>query len=133
MFESRGLTVGNTLLVSRRRWMLRIPVGLWKRNVRSEARRAAARLEFLSPSHHRVRNFVVTELARGLQPLGPDRIAAGVGLGTDQVGEILDELEDGLTFLYRSDGRNVDWAYPVTAANTPHRVSLDTGERFFAA
>jgi hypothetical protein len=38
-----------------------------------------------------------------------------------------------LTFLYRGDGRNVDWAYPVTVEQTPHRVTFDNGERFFAA
>jgi hypothetical protein len=113
--------------------MIRVPAFVWKGNVRSEARRSAARLEFMGPAHHRIRNFVVTELAGAQQPLSPEAIADGVGLETGRVGEILDELEAQLTFLYRSDGRNVDWAYPVTAQRTPHRVTLDTGDRFFGA
>ena len=125
--------MGDTLLMRRKRRMFRVPAALWKHNVRSEARRASARLEFMGPAHHRVRNFVVTELPRAQQPLSPKAIAEGLGLGTGQVQEILDELEAQLTFLYRSDGRNVDWAYPVTAEKTPHRVTLDNGERFFAA
>ena len=121
------------MLMRRKQRMIRVPTAVWKRNVRSEARRAAARLEFMGPAHHRIRNFVVTELAGAQQPLSPEAIAAGVGLDIGRVGEVLDELEARLTFLYRSDGHNVDWAYPVTAEKTPHRVTLDTGDRFFGA
>ena len=117
----------------RKRRMFRLPAAIWKRTVRSEAHRAAARLEFMGADHHRIRNFVVAELPRAQQPLSPERIAAGVGLEIERVQEILDELEAQLTFLYRRDGLNVDWAYPVTAEKTPHRVTLDNGERFFAA
>ena len=133
MGEGRGISVGETLLMRRKRRMFRLPAAIWKRNVRLEARRAAGRLELMGPAHHRVRNFVVTELPRAQQPLSPEAIAVGVGLEIERVGEILDELEAHLTFLYRRDGRNDDWAYPVTAENTPHRVTLDNGERFFAA
>jgi hypothetical protein len=38
-----------------------------------------------------------------------------------------------MTFLYRSDGINVDWAYPAAAAVTPHRVRFDSGETLYAA
>jgi hypothetical protein len=117
----------------RKRRLFRVPEAIWKHNVRMEARRAAARLEFMGPDHHRVRNFVVTVLPRVQQPLSPEAIAAGIGLETERVVEILDALEARLTFLYRSDGRNVDWAYPVTAEETPHRVTFDNGERFFGA
>ena len=74
--------MGDTLLMRRKQRMFRVPAVVWKRNVRSEARRAAARLEFMGPAHHRVRNFVVTELPRAQQPLSPEAIAAGVGLET---------------------------------------------------
>ena len=104
-----------------------------KLSVRLEARRAAVRLEFMGPDHHVVRNFVVAELPRAQQPLTPDVIAQGVELELERVRGILDELKAQLTFLYRRDGHNVDWAYPVTTEQTPHRVTLDTGERFFGA
>jgi hypothetical protein len=113
--------------------MLRVPAAIWKRNVRSEARGIATRLEFMGPEHHRIRNFVVAELAREQQRLSPEAIVEGVGLETEKVQEVLDDLEAQLTFLYRTDGHNVDWAYPVTADETPHRVTFDNGERFFAA
>ena len=129
----RGIFMGDTLLIRRKRRMLRVPAVVWKRNVRSDARRVAARLEFMGPDHHRIRNYVVAELARVQTPLSAAAIAPRVGLESDQVGEIIDELEAKLTFLYRRDGRNVDWAYPVTAEKTPHLVTLDNGERFFSA
>ena len=113
--------------------MLRVPAAIWKRNVRSEARGIATRLEFMGPEHHQIRNFVVTELARTQQPLSPDLIGDKVGFAAEQVREILETLEARLTFLYRTDGHDVDWAYPVTAEETPHRVTFDNGERFFAA
>jgi len=125
--------VSDSLLIRRKRRMSRIPPAIWKHNVRSEAKRAGARLEFMGSAHHRVRTFVVTELPRAQQSLSPETIAAGVGLKTRRVRGILDELETQLTFLYRRDGRNVDWAYPVTLEETPHRVTLDSGERFFGA
>lgn len=129
----REILVGDTLLMRRKRRMFRLPAAIWRRNVRSEAHRAAARLEFMGPDHHRIRRFVVAELPRAQQSLSPEAIAAGVSLDIERVREILDELEAQLAFLYRRDGRNVDWAYPVTAEKTPHRVTLDNGERFFAA
>lgn len=113
--------------------MVRIPALLWKRDVRAEAERASARLEFMGPTHHSVRNFAVTALARTGQPLSPAAIADALDLDTEDVTQVLDELEARLTFLYRRDGHNVDWAYPVTTETTPHRVLLDGGDRFFAA
>ena len=125
--------MGDTLLMRRKRRMIRVPAAIWKHRVRGEARVAAARLKFMGPDHHRIRNFVVTELRRAHEPLSPGTIAEGVGIETERVREILDELEANRTFLYRRDGHNVDWAYPVTTEETPHQVTFDNGERFFAA
>jgi len=46
---------------------------------------------------------------------------------------ILDELEKKMTFLYRDEQGAVLWAYPVTAARTPHRITFSSGERISAA
>ena len=131
--HTEEVLVSNSLLIRRKRRTSRIPPAIWKHNVRSEAKGAGARLKFMGSAHHLVRTFVVTELPRAQQSLSPETIAVGVGLEIERVLEILDELEEQLTFLYRRDGRNVDWAYPVTVEETPHRVTLDSGERFFGA
>jgi hypothetical protein len=63
----------------------------------------------------------------------PEYIARELGLEESRVTEILDELERRLIFLFRPGGRDVVWAYPVTAEPTPHRVAFSSGERVFAA
>jgi hypothetical protein len=60
-------------------------------------------------------------------------IARGLGLPLGRVQEILDELERNMRFLYRGDGENVTWAYPVTIDRTPHHAAFSTGEQTYAA
>jgi Tfp pilus assembly protein PilZ len=44
--------------------MIPVPGCIWRTLVRAAARKTAAGLEFMSEDHHRVRDFVVTELPR---------------------------------------------------------------------
>ena len=87
----------------------------------------------MSEGHHRIRNWVVTELPRVGKPLSPERIARELRLPLDQVVGILDDLEKHMTFLFRDEQGAVEWAYPVTVAQTPHRVIFSSGERVNAA
>ena len=113
--------------------MIRVPGFLWKRMVRTEGRQGRRRLDFFGPAHHQVRDFVVSEIGRTGRPVPPQQIAERTGLPIERVTQLLDDLEHNMTFLFRSNGHDVDWAYPVTADRTPHRVRLDSGERFFGA
>ncbi len=90
-------------------------------------------LSFMSVDHHRVRNFVVSELPRAGQALPPETIASRLGLPLEQVLHILDELEKHLVFLFRNPQGEVAWAYPVTVEPTPHRVTFSSGEKIYAA
>ena len=45
----------------------------------------------------------------------------------------LDDLEKHMTFLFRDEQGAVEWAYPVTVAQTPHRLTFSSGERVNAA
>ena len=38
-----------------------------------------------------------------------------------------------MTFLYRNERGEVTWAYPVTVAQTPHRLTFGSGEQVNAA
>ena len=91
------------------------------------------RLAFMTEDHHRVRCFVVSELPRVGEPLAPKSIAQRLDLPLAHVNAILDDLEKNKTFLFRPDGENVAWAYPVTVAETPHQVAFSTGEEVNAA
>ena len=91
------------------------------------------KLSFMSPEHHLVRNFVVTELPRFGKPLAPGYISEKLNLPLEQVKSILGELESAMVFLYRNALKEVEWAYPATAAQTPHHVAFSSGERLSAA
>lgn len=86
----------------------------------------------MSADHHRVRDFAVTELARTGEPLAMEYIAKRLELDEGRVADIVDELEKHLTFLYRSRGDTVTWAYPVTVDETPHRAILSSGEEAYS-
>lgn len=115
------------------RHLVPIPGRVWQRVLHRDARQSGDRLAFMSADHHRVRDFCVVELARRGEPLEPEAIASGLDMETERVIAILDELEDGMTFVYRSRGRAVTWAYPVTVDPTPQEVKLSSGEVVNAA
>ena len=118
----------DNLLLGVSRYLLPIPRFVWQRQVRGKAA-----LDFMSDDHQRVRDFVVTEIPKAGKPLSPDGIAQALNLTSDRVSAILDDLEQHLTFLFRNPHGDVEWAYPVTAACTPHHVAFSSGERIDAA
>jgi hypothetical protein len=125
--------MSDALLVKLGRFGVRLPGPLWRWVMTRESQRAARGIAWMTPDHHRVRDLAVAEVARTGAPLSPDRIAEATGLATDRVAGIIDELERGKVFLFRSDGVNVDWAYPFTAETTPHRVTFVAGAPRYAA
>jgi hypothetical protein len=118
----------SSVLLGVSRYLVPIPHAVWQRHAGGHAD-----LSFMSEAHHRVRNYVVTEMPRVGAPLSPERIAEALSLPLDQVIRILDDLERHMTFLFRGQGRDVTWAYPVTVDPTPHHVTFSTGERIHAA
>ena len=118
----------DNVLLGVSRYLLPIPRFVWQRQVHGEAN-----LDFMSADHHRVRDLVVTEIPKVGMPLSPDYIAQALGLPPDRLSAILDDLEKHMTFLFRNPQGEVEWAYPVTAACTPHHVVFSSGERIDAA
>lgn len=122
----------DSILLGLGRWMIPIPGMVWRRVVRANAGRTPKTLEFMGADHHRVRDFAVDRLLRTGKPLPPGEIAASLDLSPGRVGEILDDLERHLTFLFRRSGPEVTWAYPVTVEATPHRAIASTGEEAYS-
>ncbi len=114
------------------RRMIPIPGWLWRRLVRVNASRTRRTLRFMSADHHRVRDLAVDYLFRTGVPLSPDEIARSLNLPPPRVNAIIEELERHLTFLYRSAGPDVTWAYPVTVDRTPHRAVAASGEQAYS-
>lgn len=114
------------------RRMLPIPRVLWRRAMAANARKMRAGLAFMSPDHHRVRDFTVTELPRRGTPLSAATIASSLRLPIARVGAILDELDARHTFVSRNPAGEVTWAYPVTIDPTPHQAHFSSGEEAFS-
>jgi hypothetical protein len=91
-------------------------------------------LAFMTPEHHAVRQFIVTELPRNNgRPLRTAQIARPLGLEPELVARLLDDLENHLFFVVRNTRGEVSWAFPITSDRTPHRLGFSTGELTFGA
>ena len=110
-----------------------IPGFLWRRMFTKNARGAEDNLAFMSPYHHAVRDFVVKYLPEVNEPISAATISESLDMRLEDVEQIIDDLEQGMTFLYRGRFEGVTWAYPVTIDSTPHRLVFDSGEKTFAA
>jgi hypothetical protein len=126
---SGGVAMDKSMLVGLWRLTFCVPPAIWKRMGEG----GGDPLAFMAAEHHRVRDYAVMELVRSGQPLAPERIAQEVQLAQTRVVEVLDELEQHKTFLFRNAQGAVTWAYPVTVEPTPHAVHLSTGEEIHAA
>jgi hypothetical protein len=110
-----------------------MPRETWEGQLAQAPEHNEVRHRFMTEGHHRVRRFAVSELPRWGRPISPSEIADGVGLPVGRTSEILAELEENLFYLVRNDSGDVEWAFPVTVAETPHRLVFSTGERLFGA
>jgi len=110
-----------------------VPGPLWKRGVEKQARAFQGIFARLSEDQRRVRAFVVAEIPRRGRAVEAEHVARELALPLERVQRILAELEERLLFLFRDRQGAVEWAYPVTAAATPHRLRFDGGEEIFAA
>ncbi len=125
--------MGETILTGQGSEMTEMPRTTWEGHLAAAPERVAKRLAFMSADHHRVRYHVVEQTARRGTALPPADVAHDLELAPERVTTILDELEKNLFFLFRNDAGAVEWAYPVTAAETPHRLVFSTGERLHGA
>jgi hypothetical protein len=110
-----------------------MPRPIWERELRSAPEKIGQRLQFMSPDHHVVRNFVVRELPRLGRPIPLTEISDALDLTRERTASIVEDLERNLFFLVRGNGAEVAWAFPVTAEETGHHLVFSTGERLDAA
>ncbi|MGB9233207.1 MAG: hypothetical protein WCC04_02260 [Terriglobales bacterium] len=123
-----------TLLVGGGQEIKRVPDTDLKAAMAKLPEHFAARLAFMTPEHHLVRNFAVRELPyENGKPIKVDRMAATLGLPLARVHAIVEDLERHLFFLVRNEAGEISWAFPVTSESTPHRLQFSTGERTHGA
>ncbi|MBI5877794.1 MAG: hypothetical protein HZB53_09095 [Chloroflexi bacterium] len=113
--------------------MRTIPFATLERHLAQSSLPPGERIAWMTADHRRVREYVVSELLHAGIPLSLQAIASALALPPDRVSDLLSDLERRLTFLVRDAHGAVEWAFPVTTAQTPHRLTFDSGERLYGA
>ena len=121
------------LYVGFRGFMMRIPPVLSEKGAKRGEKGAKANADILSIEERRVHHFIVMKMAVVKDPITAELIAHELGMPNDRVHKIIDKLENLKTFIFRSDGIGINWAYPLSLENTGFRMTASSGEQFFAA
>jgi len=116
-----------------RGFMMRIPPLLSDKGTKKGEKGVKANAACLSKQERRVHHFIVMKMAVVKDPITAELIAGELGMLIDRVLEIIDKLESLKTFIYRDDGKGINWAYPLSLENTGFRMTASSGEKFFAA
>ena len=113
--------------------MLPVPPVLSKKGAQKGEKGAKANADSLTDLERRVHHFIVLKMVDARKPITSEMIADEMEMPLGQVCSVIDKLESLKTFIYRSDGKGIDWAYPLSLDNTGFRMTSSSGERFFAA
>lgn len=116
-----------------RGFMMRIPPMLSDKGAKKGESGAKANADCLSKEERRVHHFIVMKMAVVKEPITTELIANEIGMPKDQVYQIINKLENLKTFIYRDDGKGINWAYPLSLENTGFRMTASSGKQFFAA
>ncbi len=115
------------------RFMIPIPQVISNRGLQKGVSGAKAKAQILSFEERGIHHFIVKKMAVAKEPITAEFISEELGISLETVEKTIDKLEGLKTFLYRSDGKGINWAYPHSLDNTGHKITASTGERFFAA
>ena len=116
-----------------RGFMMRIPPLLSEKGAKKGEKGAKANADCLSIEERRVHHFIVMKMAAVKDPITPELISNELNIPNETVHEIINKLENLKTFIYRSDGKGINWAYPLSLEDTGFRMTASSGEQFFAA
>ena len=125
--------MGNPLMAGVWRFMVGVPPLLWEKRIEKARLKVTQGTRFMSPEHRLVHHFMVREMPRIRSPIPAETAARALDIPLERVTQLLQDLEEHLTFLCRNDQGWVVWAYPVTVERTPHAITFNTGEQLFAA
>jgi len=112
---------------------MRIPLVLSQIGAKKGTKGAKANADCLSKEERRVHHFIVMKMAVVKNPITADLIANELGISNDQGNEIINKLENLKTFIFRGDGKGINWAYPLSLENTGFKITASSGEQSFAA
>jgi len=115
------------------RFMIPISQLISARGLQKGVSGAKAKADLLSEEERRIHHYVVVKMADAKQSITAESVSNELNLPVHRVEKIINKLEAMKTFFYRSDGKGINWAYPLSLENTGHTMTSSTGERFFAA
>ena len=114
------LSVGNFLVP--------IPRALVLDRTRRASQQWARRRAKLSSLQRKLHTIAVSHLPDSNKPLTASRIAEIAGERLEVVHEALVSLHARLGFIALDSTGSVEWAYPITVAETPHHLVFESGE-----
>jgi len=115
------------------KFMVPIPRVIASKGLEKGNSGAREKADLISPEERKIHHFIVSRMTEIKTPLTAEQIGKELDLSIDRVETTIGKLEELKTFLYRSDGKGVNWAYPLSLEDTGHLMTDNTGERFFAA
>lgn len=113
--------------------MLPVPPVLSEKGAQKGQKGARANAASLTDVERRVHHFVVLRMMNAKEPITAEMISGEMKLPPEEVSFIIDKLENLKTFIFRSDGKSIDWAYPLSLDNTGFLMTASSGEKFYAA
>jgi len=137
LITSEGIFMKNDLkhklYIGFRGFMMRIPPLLSEKGAKKGEKGAKVNADCLSKEERRVHHFIVMKMAVVKDPITAELISDELNIPNETVHEIIHKLENLKTFIYRSDGKGINWAYPLSLENTGFKMTASSGEQFFAA
>jgi len=115
------------------RFMLPLPLAISAKGVKRGVSGAKTKADLLSKEERKVHHFIVTQMAVAKEPITSEFIGEKLNISLNRVKDIVNKLEAMKTFCYRSDSQGINWAYPLSFEDTGHKMTVSTGEQFFAA
>jgi hypothetical protein len=91
--HSKRGQMSETILIGRGKHITTIPRSNWEQELHAAPELIRQRLDFMSPDHHAVRNFVVRELPTYGKPFSIKHISHALRLPRERTAQIVGELE----------------------------------------
>ncbi len=115
------------------RFMLPLPLAISAQGLKRGVSGAKTKADLLSKEERKAHHFIVKQMAIAKESITAEFIGEKLTISLNRVKDIVEKLEAMKTFCYRSDSQGINWAYPLSFENTGHRMTVSTGEQFFAA
>jgi hypothetical protein len=115
------------------RFMLPLPMAISAKGVKRSVSGAKTKADLLSKEERKVHHFIVKQMAIAKEPILAEFIGEKLNISLNRVKDIVEKLEGMKTFCYRYNSQGINWVYPLSFEDTGHKITVSTGEQFFAA